>query len=362
MTESLGKQGIDRRRFNAWLACGVAAGLYPGLIRSRILSVQNIKVAALQMVPKLGDVQANLEQAEQLIQQACRQGAEWIVLPEMFTTAVAFHPDMLASIRELDGAPAQMMLRLSKKSGCVIGGSFLARRDGDVFNSFLLVFPDGEVLRHDKDFPTYWENCFYRGGKDDGVLGTPVGNVGSILCWEFIRSKTMQRLKGKVRMVLGGSCWWTLSDEVDAESTLRTVNLEMLKNAPADCARMLGVPVVHGSHAGRFNAFFSPDLPDIPYDSSYLGEAMVVDASGTILARRSAAEGAGVVVADITLPTRPMPSTPIPQRFWIPQEMPVPWKASWKRWLTTGTHYYTTVTKPYLRSGDINEYIPEYML
>jgi hypothetical protein len=42
--------------------------------------------------------------------------------------------------------------------------------------------------------------------------------------------------------------------------------------------------------------------------------------------------------------------------------MPEPWKASWVRWLDTGGHYYRTITEPYLRTGEIGEYIPEYLL
>jgi len=127
-------------------------------------------------------------------------------------------------------------------------------------------------------------------------------------------------------------------------------------------ARMLGVPVIHGSHAGPFNGFFSPELPDVAYDSTYLGEAMVVDAQGNVLARRAGADGAGVVTAEVSLPKQPFPSAPIPDTFWIPEEMPQPWKESWKRWFDTGSHYYQTVTKPYLETGIINEYVPKYML
>lgn len=280
----------------------------------------------------------------------------------MFTSAAAFHPDMLHAIRPIDGEPAQLMLRLARQGNCVIGGSFLAQREGHVYNSFLLAFPDGSVQRHDKDYPSYWENCVCLGGDDDGVLPTPIGNVGSVLCWELIRSQTARRLIGKVKLVIGGSCWWTLPNDTDAGNPLRKTNLHMLQEAPVRFARMLGVPVIHGSHAGPFNGFWSPDLPDIPYDSSYLGEAMVVDAGGKVLGRRAVGEGAGVVSAEIVLPQHSFPSEPIPENFWIPEEMPTPWKESWKRWLDTGFHYYQTVTRPYLETGDINAYVPEYML
>lgn len=243
----------------------------------------------------------------------------------------------------------------------MLGGSFLARHRRRVFNTFVLVFPNGEVLQHNKDFPTYWENCYYEAGSDDGVLTTASGNVGSVLCWEFIRSETARRLLGKVRLIVGGSCWWTVPDEVDADSPYRKINLRMLKQAAPRMARMLGVPVLHGSHAGAFGGFFSPDLPDVPYDSAYLGEAMIVDAQGNVLANRTLADGAGVVTATIAIPDSPMPTEPIPGRFWVPEEMPEEWKASWSRWLESGADYYRLVTAEYLQTGRVPDYVPVYM-
>jgi predicted amidohydrolase len=355
---------INRRRFNQWLALALAAGALPGLARSGTQiphGRRTLRVAAIQMVPRLGDVAANLEQAERLIRQAQRQGAEWIALPELFTSAAAFHPDMLRAIQPFDGEPARLLRRLAQQGNSVIGGSFLASRSGDSYNRFLLAFPDGNVSWHDKDFPSFWENCITRGGGDGGVLPTPIGDVGSALCWELLRSGTARRLFGKVKLVIGGSCWWTLPESAGADHPLRATNLTMLKEAPARFARMLGVPVIHGSHAGPFSGYWSPDLPDVPYDSTYLGEAVVVDANGSVLARRTLEEGAGIACAEITLAAEPVLSEPIPESFWIPEEMPEAWKASWKRWLDTGSHYYRTVTKPFLDTGEIREYVPEFM-
>jgi predicted amidohydrolase len=359
---------ITRRQFNKWLAAGLlACGARVNAqtftrkddsLRKELSVVLN--VAAVQMVPKLGDVQANLNQAEHLLRQAQRQGAQWIILPEMFTSAVAFHEDILKAIQPLDGAPLQLLRTLAREGNAVIGGSFLAEREGQVFNTFVLVFPDGSFVQHDKDLPTYWENCYYKGGADDGVLSTPVGPVGSALCWEFIRSKTAKRLLDKVNMVVGGSCWWTLPDDADADSPRRAANLKMLQEAPTRLAKMIGVPVVHGSHAGRFEGYFSPDLPDVPYNSAYLGEAMIVDASGKVLARRAQNSGEGVVTAKVVLSDKPAPSESIPDRFWIPEEMPDDWKESWNRWFARGADYYEMVTARYLETGVIDEYTPKY--
>ena len=131
---------------------------------------------------------SNLKAAEALVREAFRKDAKWVILPEFFPSAVAFVPNMLTAWRPLEGEPFQLMQKLAREYEGVVGGSFIARSGDDCFNSFLLVFPSGEYFRHDKDIPTMWENCYYIGGQDEGVLKTPAGPVGVAICWEFIRS------------------------------------------------------------------------------------------------------------------------------------------------------------------------------
>lgn len=359
---------IGRREFLKWTAVGLALSAQSRWAKAasqkhevNIARSREYKVAAIQMQPKLGDVEANLAQAEMLVREASKRGAEWIVLPEAFTSAAAFHEDMIKAIRPLDGAPARFFEDLARKENTVVGGSFLARVGDSVRNRFLLVLPDGTSYRHDKDFPSLWEACYYEGGEDDGVLDTPMGPVGAALCWEMIRSATARRMLGKVEIVLAGSTWWTSRDEEGADYPSRAINLQILQEAPRRLARMLGVPVVHASHAGPFAGFDSPELPDVPYRSAYLGETMITDAGGNILARLGKEDGAGVIAADVTLPTDPDPSEAIPERFWVPEQMPQAWKDAWERWLPRGEDYYRTVTLPYLNTGEMLEYVPPYL-
>jgi len=358
---------LRRRRLTQWLAASVLlAGQRPLTAASREQARQEpadetLKAAAIQMTPKLGAVEANLAQAEQLVRQAVAAGARLVVLPEMFTSAAAFHEDMVKAIRPIDGTPAQLLKDLARQENVVLGGSFLAEDRGRVFNSFLLVTPDGATWRHDKDFPTYWETCYYEKGDDDGVLISPLGQIGAALCWEMVRSGTVRRLAGRIQLLLAGSTWWTLPEEAGPDHPLRAVNLAMLSESPPRLSRMLGVPVVHASHAGPFEGYQSPELPDVPYRSSYLGEAMITDATGNVLARRRGEEGAGVVVADVAMPARPVASEDIPDRFWLPEQMPQEWIDSWQRWFARGEDYYQSVTLPYLATGEIEEYVPPYL-
>lgn len=311
-------------------------------------SKKTVRVAAIQMQAELADVEANLVRVERLVREAFGKGAEWVILPEFFTTAIGVHPRLLDAARPLDGAPTRLLVRLAEEHGGVVGGSFLATREGHVYNTFVLAFPDGSTFFHDKDHPTMWEAFYSIGGSDDGVLETPAGPIGASLCWEFIRSKTARRLRGRVDMVVGGSCWWTVRDDDGSSEAerLRRKGREMLRATPVRLARMLGVPVVHASHAGSFRGFTTPDCEE-PYLSHFLGESVVVDGRGRVLAGMAHEDGEGVVLADVTPGAVPGPLEPIPEGFWIPQ-LPDRIVTKWEEALVQGREYYDAVTRNHL--------------
>src|SRR6266478_116022 len=88
--------------------------------------VHKMKVAAVQMRAELGNVKSNLSAAEALVREAFRKDAKWVILPEFFSSAVAFVPNMLTAWRPLEGEPFQLMQKLAREYEGVIGGSFIA--------------------------------------------------------------------------------------------------------------------------------------------------------------------------------------------------------------------------------------------
>ncbi len=307
-----------------------------------------MKIAAIQMVAKLADVEANLKIADRLASQAFTEGAELVVLPEFFTSAMAYHPKMLDAVRSIEGRPMQLLQNLARKHHGIVGGSFIALRSEESYNTFVLAFPDGSTYFHDKDQPTMWENCYYIGGTDEGLFQTPVGNIGVALCWEFVRTRTVKRLLGRVDTIVGGSCWWTTPTESSVPGfspKIHQRNTEIMHETLDRFARMLGVPVVHAAHAGAFEAEM-PLMSHVPYKSYYLGETQIVDANGKILAHLRHEEGEGIIIADIELTQKVTPSEPIPDRFWIP-ELPPQLLQSWQFMNKHGEDYYQKETNPY---------------
>lgn len=306
---------------------------------------KTLKAAAVQMKAVLGNVAANLEKADRLVEEAAQKGAQIIILPEFFTSAAAFHPSMLDAVLPLNGKASEFLISKAKKHQLYVGGSFLASRSGERYNTFVLAMPDGSTAFHDKDQPTMWENCYYVGGHDDGIISTPLGQVGSALCWEFVRTRTVRRLLGKVDLVVGGSCWWTMPQGWPPRSFWdwhHHRNLNVMASTPATFSRLLGVPVIHAAHAGDFKASM-PWLPGVPYESYYLGETQIVDGSGVVLARMSREEGEGVLIAKIAI-GRTAPSLAPTTSFWIPR-LPLLFRLVWTYQNIHGSWYYQRVKR-----------------
>ncbi len=156
-----------------------------------------MRAAAIQLEARVADVDANLEAAERLADRAGSEGAECIVLPEFFTTGIGFVPELADTALAPDGEATELLCSLAGRHGALVGGSFLCRDpDGEVRNAFLLAGRDGEIAgRHDKDLPTMWENAFYVGGSDDGVIETEDLSIGAAVCWELMRTQTVRRLR-----------------------------------------------------------------------------------------------------------------------------------------------------------------------
>lgn len=313
---------------------------------------RTIKASAIQMKADMGNVAANLEKASRLIDEAASRDAHLIILPEFFPSAMAFHPSLLNAASGVNGKARDLLISKAKQFQGFVGGSFIEERDGQRYNTFVLALPDGSTADHDKDLPTMWENCYYAPGSDDGILETPLGPLGAAMCWEFIRTGTVQRLLGKVDCVVGGSCWWSVPMNWPFKSFWQLhhrKNQSIMAATPATLSRLLGVAVVHAAHAGEFNACM-PLMPGIPYSSHYLGETQIVDRSGVIVARMKREEGEGVITAEITL-GRVSPSLQYATSFWI-SRLPVLFRLVWFYQNLYGKWYYARSRRLWNRTNN----------
>jgi len=101
----------------------------------------------------VGNVAANLDKADRLVDEAAGSGAGLIILPEFFTSAACFQPGLLDAVQPLNGKVMDFLVSKAKKHQAYVGGSFIAAREGERYNTFVLAMPDGSTALHDKASP-----------------------------------------------------------------------------------------------------------------------------------------------------------------------------------------------------------------
>lgn len=296
---------------------------------------QTQRVAALQIDARTADIQYNLDQVRELAQEAIDQGAKIIAVPEFFTTTIILDDRLYDCALAPENAALDLLIELATDHQVLIGGSYLEKRNGDIFNCYTLVQPDGTVTRHDKDLPTMVENAYYVPGHTDGIHETSLGRVGTAVCWELIRTQTVRRLAGKIDFAMTGTHWWTTAENwtvwKDYFAKADRENRDMYQHVASDFSKYLGVANIHASHCGKVQgklALLPGRLWDVDGGTSLLGQTQIVDKQGNVLKRMTAEDGPGVIVADLDLsPTDP--SLSAPDRFWLP-ELTLVQKMSWK--------------------------------
>jgi predicted amidohydrolase len=152
--------------------------------------MNNIRAAAVQFESVPGDKAANLETVCSFVERAAGQGIELIVFPECCITGYWFLRNLpveeLRAIAEpaFCGPIAAELRDLSRKHGMTIGAGFVeAADDGKLYNSYLVVMPDGQMRRHRKI--NAFEHVEVACGSEYTVFDTPHGvRVGVLICYD----------------------------------------------------------------------------------------------------------------------------------------------------------------------------------
>ncbi|MCB2116620.1 MAG: N-carbamoylputrescine amidase [Rhodobacteraceae bacterium] len=140
------------------------------------------------------DLPANLDRAEALVRRAAGQGANVVLLQELFAApyfCITEDPKYFALAQPLEGHPVvARFAALAKELGVVLPVSVFERAGEAHFNTVAMVDADGTVLgayrkSHIPQGPGYEEKYYFTPG-DTGfrVWDTAFGRVGVGICWD----------------------------------------------------------------------------------------------------------------------------------------------------------------------------------
>jgi N-carbamoylputrescine amidase len=155
--------------------------------------VKEVTVAATQMACS-NDTDKNVSNAEKLVRQAASEGAQIILIQELFESQY-FCMDQKEELFELskpfDNHPTiKKFSELAKELKVVLPVSFFEKANRAHYNSVAIVDADGSILgkyrkSHIPDGPGYQEKFYFNPG-DTGfkVWNTKYAKIGVGICWD----------------------------------------------------------------------------------------------------------------------------------------------------------------------------------
>jgi nitrilase len=272
-------------------------------------SYETVRVAAVQATPVILDADATIDKAIGLLEKAAADGVQLAVFPETF---VSVYPSgawghraaefggfdemwqrMWDSAIEVPGPAIDKLVATCAEHDiyCAMGiNEREVERPGSLYNSVVVLGPEGPLWKHRKLVPTMHERLFHGpgDGTDLGVVDLPMGRVGGLICWE-------NRMPlARYEMYRHGPQIWIAPTADDSDGWLATVRHIAIESG----AFVISAPqYIHRSS-------FPDDFPvELPADIDVFGRggaAIIEPQNGEIIAGPLYDEE-GIVAADIDL-------------------------------------------------------------
>lgn len=240
-----------------------------------------LTLALVQMQPILGDLATNLEIVLERTEAAAQQGAQLVLFPELALTG--YNQDLLGEqlVRLALGPQDEPLIKLGQAAAryhihLVVG--YIEKRaiPGVVYNSIAIFGPDGSLLRiYAKSHLFSGEHLHYRPGAEIRALSVEQGTFGPMICMDIGYPEV-----GRLLALQGAELFYAPSNWILEDQDLWPVHLQA--RALDNLAFMVGVNRV-GTEGNL----------------CFIGQSMVVNPRGHILARLDEHEGMLVTTIDL---------------------------------------------------------------
>jgi len=150
--------------------------------------VDKLKIALIQIELTEGDPPRNTEKALKFMDKATQQGADLIILPELWS--VGFAPMQLDSLAETPNGPSVNIMRdWTRDKGCyLLAGSIPELAKKGVYNKSYLFGPKGQVLGEYSKihlFDLMGEKSTFLEGSKPMVADVKGWHIGVMLCYDL---------------------------------------------------------------------------------------------------------------------------------------------------------------------------------
>lgn len=240
--------------------------------------ISNVKVAAVQMSCS-DDREENIAKAERMVRQAASDGANVILLPELFELPYFCQEKnydyyYLADKTEENPAVKRFM-QVAKETGTVIPVSFYEKHGNAFFNTIAMIDCDGSLMgiyrkSHIPDDHFYQEKFYFTPG-DTGfkVWNTRYARIGVGICWDQWFPEAARS------MALLGAELLFYPTAIGSEPTLNVDSKSHWQHAMQGHAAANIMPVIASNRIGTET--------DDESSMTFYGSSFIADQTGTIV-------------------------------------------------------------------------------
>ena len=169
--------------------------------------------AAVQWAPAYGDLRAGVGRAVDAIDEAAREGASLIVLPEAWLPGYPYwcteqrparsvrtlFRNLVENSVEVPGPETEALGEAARRAKATVVVGVTERTGGTLYNTLCYLGPDGGLLgSHRKLVPTLPERTVWGmgDGSDLDAYGTPTGRLSGLICYEHFMAPARYALAG----------------------------------------------------------------------------------------------------------------------------------------------------------------------
>ncbi len=255
-----------------------------------------VTVAAVQFAAE-DDRRANLASAERLVRSAAEQGANIVLVQELFETPYfckGHDPEYFKLALPIDENPAvQRFQELARELDVVLPVSVFERAGNVFYNSVAIVDAGGKLLgtyrkSHIPESPGYHEKFYFSPG-DTGfkVWNTRFGRIGVAICWDQWFPES-----ARVMALLGAEILFYPTAIGSEPQDLSIDSRDHWQRAMQGHAASNIMPVVASNRVGSERGG--------QWEVTYYGSSFITDHSGALLTQ-AARTGEAVVTARLDL-------------------------------------------------------------
>ncbi len=172
------------------------------------------QVAAIQMTPIMNDVSANLKRGIQFAREAIREGANFIVFPELWNTGYYLSKDAFSLLAETtEGETITTFSEEARRAGVTIVCPFVERENEDMYISAAIINNTGDVMGVVRK-GLLWgreRHIFKEGLLEYPVFDSDVGRFGVLICYEMEFPETSRLLALEGAEIIVCPSVWTMS-------------------------------------------------------------------------------------------------------------------------------------------------------